>query len=291
VFLPLIQRFAETPNAVFRWHSGLQHPLQLLVDHAPTLALASIMRAMARDFRSMSRGYPDLLVFQPQTRHLQLIEVKAPGDVVRRHQQVRLAWLQQLGFDAMLWKVRWGFEPSRCYAVVDVETTGGTSSHDRITEIAIVKLQQGQVISRYSQLVNPQRSIPPYITRLTGISADMVRTMPSFHAIAEQVAEQLRGCVFVAHNVRFDFNFVRAEFARCGMDFQAPTLCTVVQSRRYFPGLPSYGLAVLAEQLAIPLTQHHRALADAEATAEIFRRIWLKRAQAAGLTDVEPQMA
>jgi DNA polymerase-3 subunit epsilon len=106
----------------------------------------------------------------------------------------------------------------------------------------------------------------------------MVATAPVFADIAAELWQQLQGCIFVAHNVRFDYGFIRAEFARCGYQLQLPQLCTVVESRRYFPGLASYSLGNLAVHFGIELKQHHRALADAAATAELLLLINERRA-------------
>lgn len=270
----ILQNFTKyhgVVNSIFRWHPDITSWLSPLLKLAPAVAIASILRRMAEDFRHHSSGYPDLmLVTGTQVR---FIELKAPGDSLRRHQLSRIRCMQALGLEVELQKVQWWIDPARCYAVVDVETTGGTGEQDRITEIAIVKVQHGQVISRFSSLVNPQRQIPAFITRLTGISQAMVATAPCFSEIAQEVQQQLESCIFVAHNVRFDYGFVRAELQRAGLRLQLPQLCTVVESRRYFPGLKSYGLAALTAHFAINLTNHHRALADATATAELLMLI------------------
>lgn len=267
----LLQQFAhaaQRPNAIFRFTPHLLEQLQVLLGKAPAGSLAALLLRMAKDFRRYSRGYPDLLV--EDENGLTLVEVKAPGDVLRRHQWTRLQTLQQLGFQVAVQRVAFGYDPTTMYAVVDVETTGGRATHDRITEIAIVRVQGGKVVDRYAQLVNPQRHIPSFISRLTGISNAMVATAPTFAEVAEELLQRLQGCIFVAHNVKFDLGFVKQEFARAGFSWRAPQLCTVVQSRRYFPRLPSYGLAALAAHFGLTLTEHHRALADAEATAELL---------------------
>lgn len=263
-----ISRYYGTVNSIFRWHSALTDWFTPLLNKAPGHALASLLRKMAQDFRHHASGYPDLMLVRDD--QLQFIELKAPGDSLRRHQMTRIRTMQALGFDVSVTKVQWWIDPARCYAVVDVETTGGTSEHERITEIAIVKVQHGEIISTYSRLVNPMRQIPAFITRLTGISQSMVSSAPIFAEIADEVAQQLDGCIFVAHNVKFDYGFVRAEMQRAGRSLQLPQLCTVVQSRRYFPGLKSYGLAALNAHFELGLTNHHRALADAQATAQLL---------------------
>lgn len=270
-------------NSIFRWHSDLTSWLTPFIQLAPAAGLAALLRQMAKDFRHHSTGFPDLMVVSENA--IQFIELKAAGDSLRRHQLSRLRSMQALGFAVSIQKVQWWIDPQRCYAVVDVETTGGTADKDRITEIAIVKVQAGQIIDTFSTLVNPMRAIPPFISRLTGISQAMVENAPTFAEIASRVAEFLKGCLFVAHNAKFDFAFVKAEFNRAGFEFSAPQLCTVVAARRYFPKLNAYGLAALCEHFAIPLQNHHRALADAEATAQLLMLINAKRQEELQLND------
>lgn len=279
-------------NAIFSWYPELTQPLLALVQAAPPGALAALLRKMALDFRRHSSGYPDLMLWRDnrsesgsdgQAQELQFIEIKAPGDSVRRNQLSRLHSLRELGFDVRLERIKWVLDPARVYAVIDVETTGGTAGNDRVTEIGLVKLQYGREITRYSTLINPQRRIPAFISKLTGISDAMVATAPVFADIAAELWQQLQGCIFVAHNVRFDYGFIRAEFARCGYQLQLPQLCTVVESRRYFPGLASYSLGNLAVHFGIELKQHHRALADAAAAAELLLLINERRASGASV--------
>lgn len=273
-------------NAIFRWHSELTAWLTPLLQLAPADGLASLLRLMAKDFRHHCSGFPDLMVVSEQG--LQFIELKAAGDSLRRHQLSRLRTMQALGFAVSLQKVQWWIDPARIYAVVDVETTGGTADKDRMTEIAIVKVQNGQIIDTFSTLVNPMRTIPAFITRLTGISQAMVATAPTFAEIASTVDNFLKGCLFVAHNAKFDYGFVRAELERAGIEFSSPQLCTVVAARRYFPKLSAYGLAALCQHFAIPLNNHHRALADAEATAQLLMLINAKRLAEFDDTQVQP---
>jgi len=272
-----LSRHYGKANSIFSWQPELAQPLLALVRGAPAGALVQVLRKMAQDFRHHSSGYPDVLIWQEQqpglVTDLQLIEVKAPGDSVRRNQLSRLFALRTLGFSASLCRLNWYLDPARVYAVIDVETTGGNSERDRITEIAIVKVQGGQVIERFSSLVNPGRRIPGFISKLTGITDPMVAQAPDFAALAPQIWQQLQGCVFVAHNVRFDYGFVRAELARCGYQLSMAQLCTVVESRRSFSGLASYSLASLCQHFSINLHEHHRALADAQAAAQLLQLI------------------
>ena len=156
------------------------------------------------------------------------------------------------------------------YAIVDIETTGGSAAKSRITEIAIYLHDGKKVIKTYQSLINPQCFIPKYITRLTGISNQMVENAPTFEQIIDQIDEYTQNCVFVAHNVNFDYSFLREEYKRCGRKFQRKKLCTVRLSRKIFPNKISYSLGRLCAQLNIPVQNRHRAAGDAEATAVLF---------------------
>jgi DNA polymerase-3 subunit epsilon len=155
---------------------------------------------------------------------------------------------------------------------VDLETTGANASGDRITEIGIVEVSEHGV-SEWSTLVNPQAPISPFIQRLTGISDEMVSTAPPFAEIAGALLERLRGRLFIAHNVRFDYGFLRSEFKRAGMDFRADVLCTVKLSRKLFPQHHKHNLDALVERHQLPVTSRHRALADAKAIHAFWCRI------------------
>ncbi len=159
------------------------------------------------------------------------------------------------------------------FAIIDVETTGGMAAKERITEIAIALHDGEKVIDTFSSLVNPERSIPYNITQLTGISNETVRDAPKFYEIAKKVVEMTEGTVFVAHNVRFDYNFIREEFARLGYSFVRKQLCTVKMSRQAIPGLRSYSLGNLIAHLNIDVENRHRALDDVLATVKVFEKI------------------
>jgi len=133
----------------------------------------------------------------------------------------------------------------RLYAVVDLETTGGLPKRDKITEIAIILFDGKEIVEEYQSLVNPERSIPPSITRVTGITNDMVAEAPKFYEIAKKVIEMTEGAIFVAHNVRFDYQFLRYEFRSLGYTFTRRNLCTVRLSRKAFPQIKSYSLGNL----------------------------------------------
>lgn len=133
--------------------------------------------------------------------------------------------------------------------------------------------QDGKIIDQYESLVNPERSIPTEITRITGIHNEMVANAPKFYEIAKVIIEKTEGCVFVAHNVFFDYNFICEEFLQLGYSYSRKKLCTVQLSRRYFKGLKSYSLGNLITHFNIEVRQRHRAMEDTRATLEVFKRI------------------
>ena len=176
---------------------------------------------------------------------------------------------------------------SLSFAVVDVETTGGQSHlNDRITEIAIVTVRNGEVQEVYETLVNPERPIPPFVSRLTNITWDMVRDKAPFRGVCEDVVRALEGHVFVAHNAGFDWRFVSTEVARAtGRVLTGRRLCTVRLARRVLPQLRRRSLDWIAMHygVEIPPGQRHRAGGDAIATAHCLLRL-LEDAQSHGCT-------
>lgn len=159
------------------------------------------------------------------------------------------------------------------YAIVDIETTGGKADMHRITEIAIVLHDGERILDTWETLVNPETWIPYGITELTGITQEMVQNAPKFYEIARKIIELTEGAILVAHNASFDYGFLREEFARLGYTFSRRQLCTVRLGRKAFPGLHSYSLDNLIAWMGITVTQRHRAMGDALATAELFQRI------------------
>ncbi|MFV5703081.1 exonuclease domain-containing protein [Flavobacterium sp. XS2P12] len=159
------------------------------------------------------------------------------------------------------------------YAIVDIETTGGNASGSRITEIAIVIHDGTRVIDRWETLVNPQKEIPLAIFSLTGINNEMVLDAPIFDDISEKVLEMLTDRIFVAHNVNFDYSFIRHQLEESGFKWTARKLCTVRAARKIKLGLSSYSLGRLCHSLDIPLINQHRAGGDADATAILFSRL------------------
>jgi DNA polymerase III subunit epsilon len=156
-------------------------------------------------------------------------------------------------------------------AIVDLETTGGSPAWDRVTEIAVMEIDGFEVTSEWSTLVNPETTIPAAIQVLTGITNDMVAGAPRFAALAGELFERLGGRVFVAHNARFDYGFLRHEFERTGRKFLAKTLCTVRLSRRLYPEHPRHNLDNLIERHGIDCRARHRALGDADALWQFLR--------------------
>ena len=157
-------------------------------------------------------------------------------------------------------------------AFVDLETTGATASQDRITEIGIILVDENGV-EEWSTLVNPETHISGFIENLTGISNDMVADAPRFGDIASRVFKMLEGRVFVAHNARFDYAFLKQSFLREGIDFSAKTLCTVKLSRRLYPGHPRHNLDSLIERHGLKVEGRHRALADAQLIYQFWNKI------------------
>jgi DNA polymerase-3 subunit epsilon len=158
-------------------------------------------------------------------------------------------------------------------AFIDLETTGGNAAQDRITEIGIRFWRSGEVVGEWQTLVNPQTRISPFIEQLTGISNAMVAEAPVFADIADALNEQLTGCVFVAHNARFDYGFIKAEFRRLGQAFSAKVLCTVKLSRRLYPQHRRHNMDALISRHNLPQVERHRAMGDVAAMFAFFRRV------------------
>jgi DNA polymerase III subunit epsilon len=156
------------------------------------------------------------------------------------------------------------------FAIVDIETTGGFPDQHGMTEIAIVLHNGTEVEGKYETLINPHQSIPPYIANMTGISDKMVSAAPSFSAVAPQIFNLLKDRIFVAHNVNFDYSFVKYHLQQSGYQLNVSKLCTIRLSRKVFPGFKKYGLGHLCRELDIQITNRHRAGGDALATAQIL---------------------
>ena len=158
---------------------------------------------------------------------------------------------------------------------LDLETTGGSVGYDRIIEIGLVEIDRGELVGEWSTLVNPGRRVPHSIQVLTGITEEDLQSAPPFAEIAPALHERLKGKVFAAHNARFDYGFLKTEFARAGFHFEAPMLCTVKLSRRLAPQHDKHNLDALIVRNAIFCLDRHRALGDAQVLwelAQIWRR-------------------
>jgi len=156
---------------------------------------------------------------------------------------------------------------------LDVETTGASPQNDRITEIGIVEIDVDGSTSEWSTLVNPQTRIPEFIEKLTGISNAMVESAPTFEQISAELMERLTGRLFVAHNARFDYAFIKNEFKRLDTSFRADTLCTVRLSRKLYPQHYKHNLDSLIQRLGIEMEDRHRALADARVLRHFLERL------------------
>ncbi len=183
------------------------------------------------------------------------------------------------------------------YVILDLETTGGTPLHDRVIEIALIRFEDGAESERWETLVNPGVSIPPFITRLTGISNAMVEEAPSFADVAHRLYGFLEGAVLAAHNVRFDYGFLKNEYRRIGAQLQHRVLCTVRLSRKLYPHHKGHGLDAIVRRHGLKTDVHvrHRAMGDVELVAaylDLARRELGSRqlAEAAGVLLKQPSL-
>ena len=157
------------------------------------------------------------------------------------------------------------------YAILDIETTGGKYNEEGITEIAIYQHNGFKVTDQFISLVNPQRSIQPFVEKLTGINAKMLQNAPKFFEIAKRIVEITKDVTLVAHNAEFDTRILKTEFKRLGFNFQRNSICTVELSRKLIPDEKSYSLGKLCKSLGIPMSNRHRASGDALATVQLFK--------------------
>ncbi|MEO8721878.1 MAG: exonuclease domain-containing protein [Ginsengibacter sp.] len=156
------------------------------------------------------------------------------------------------------------------YAIVDIETTGGFAASNGITEIAVFVTDGKQIITKFHTLLNPHFTIPRYIETLTGITNEMVEYERDFKSVADELFELLHDKIFVAHNVNFDYSFVKHHLLKCGYELCCKKLCTVRLGRQILPGLKGYGLGKICNHLGIEIEERHRAAGDAEATVKLF---------------------
>jgi DNA polymerase III subunit epsilon len=155
---------------------------------------------------------------------------------------------------------------SQPLAIVDVETTGMSHVHGGVIDIGILRVENGQVVQTMRQLINPGSLIPAFITQLTGITNDDLADAPAFTDVAQDVYDLLEDCIFIAHNVRFDYAFIKEEMSRAGYAYRPKQLCTVKLSRSLYPEHRHHKLDALIERFNIQIQERHRAFADAEAT-------------------------
>ena len=155
-------------------------------------------------------------------------------------------------------------------ACVDLETTGGSATYHRVIEVGIVLMDGGRVVEEWSSLVNPGCRVPSGIEQFTGITNEMVADAPAFGDLAGEVMSRLEGRLFIAHNARFDYGFLRNEFRRAGLRLRAPVLCTVRLSRRMDPALRGHGLDAVMERHGLSCSARHRALGDARVLADLL---------------------
>jgi DNA polymerase-3 subunit epsilon len=168
------------------------------------------------------------------------------------------------------------------YAIIDIETTGGSARSEKITEIAVYQHDGEKITDEFVTLINPERNIPYFITNLTGITNEMVEDAPRFYEIAKKIVELTEGRTFVAHNVRFDYSFIREEFKSLGFNFKRSLLDTVSLSRKLIPGHKSYSLGNICKDLRISINGRHRAAGDALATVKLFEILMAKDMEFSG---------
>lgn len=168
------------------------------------------------------------------------------------------------------------------FAIVDIEASGSKYPQGRIIDLAILLHDGHEIVREYQTLVNPGHPITDFYQKLTGITNQMLERAPSFQDIAEEVFDLLKDAHFVAHNVSFDYEFMRRELAAAGFTLDSRRLCSFKLAQKYLPGHQKYGLSSLAADLGIPMDRVHRAYDDAKATARVLEIILEKYQIAAG---------
>jgi DNA polymerase-3 subunit epsilon len=155
---------------------------------------------------------------------------------------------------------------------LDIETTGGSPLSSRITEIGALRVEDNKVVAKFSQLVNPEQHVPSFITNMTGISDDMLWDAPLFRGIADDLELFLDGAIFIAHNVSFDYGFIKAAFAEMGSKFNMDRLCTARLSRRLYPDQPRHNLDTIIARHGFVVKDRHRAFDDAQVLHEFYQK-------------------
>jgi len=158
-------------------------------------------------------------------------------------------------------------------AFVDIETTGTRSMYDRILEIGILRVENNKVVKSFNTLLNPLTHIPPEIQRLTGILPRDIENAPTFHEVKDEIRELLNDCIFVAHNVRFDYGFLKSEFRRHELEYTAKHFCTVKLSRLLFPHFQRHNLDALIERYGFTCENRHRAFDDAKILFDFYTHL------------------
>lgn len=154
---------------------------------------------------------------------------------------------------------------------LDIETSGGSPADSRITEIGALRVEDGVVVATYSQLLNPECKLPWFITKLTNITDDMLWDQPLFAGIADDLEYFLRDTIFVAHNVNFDYSFIKAEYARLGGNFNMDRFCTARLSRKLYPDQGRHNLDTVIKAHNIRVENRHRAFDDAKVLHEFYK--------------------
>jgi DNA polymerase-3 subunit epsilon len=154
---------------------------------------------------------------------------------------------------------------------LDIETTGGSPYDSRITEIGALRVENGEIIATFSQLVNPEQNVPWFITNLTGITDEMLYDQPTFAGVADELELFLDGAIFVAHNVSFDYGFIKESYNRQGGSFDMDRFCTARLSRRLYPEQRRHNLDTVIDAHGITVKDRHRAFDDARALHEFYK--------------------
>ncbi len=157
--------------------------------------------------------------------------------------------------------------------IVDIETTGGSPFFSRIIEVGLLKVKKGEVVEEFQTLLNPGQEIPEFITKMTGIAEQDVAGAPTFADIAEDLLARFENSIFVAHNVNFDYGFLKEEFRRLGWIFNTDRLCTVRLSRNLYKQHRHHNLSALIERHGIEITNRHRAFDDAKVLWDFMQLI------------------
>lgn len=160
----------------------------------------------------------------------------------------------------------------RPFVFLDIETTGGSPLTSRITEIGAIRVENEKIVGTFNELVNPEQHVPSFITKMTGISDDMLWDAPLFRSIADELELFLDGAIFVAHNVNFDYSFIKAAYGEIGGKFNMDRFCTARLSRRLYPDQPRHNLDTIIERHGFVVKDRHRALDDAKVLWQFYQK-------------------